>query len=556
MASGPDYSAVAIEYAQAAVKDRKGRTYCKWVRLAAKRFLADLKKKSWAYEFSVWHVDDVCGFIEKLPHIEGRWESDTIVLVPAQVFILANVFGWRRKSDGGRRFEVAYIELARKNAKSALSSGVALYCLTCDDEPAPQIKCAATTGDQARIVFDVARKMTQKTPALRKAFGLEILTNALVCHPNGGNIRPINAKASTQDGLNPHLSIIDELHAHKDRGLFDVLKSSSGARDNALAWYITTAGYNLTGVCYEQRKLVTKILEGMFRAEHYFGIIFTLDEGDDEFDESVWIKANPLLGITPKIEKLRSYATEAKYSPDSLGEFKTKRMNMWLSAKGGYFNMTSWKACGCPVDLDELESQPCAGGLDLAAVSDICAFHLVWRVGGRLKVWGRYYLPEDVVRPRTEKGNVPYQVWADQGLLTLTPGDVTDYAYIEQDIFAALDRFNVSSIAYDPWNARDLVNRLTEREAPMVEFRQGIASYNGPMKELDRVVKAGLLDHGGDPILAWMASNLVARKDVNENVAPDRKSSEEKIDGIVATLMGLGTLMVEEDKPVPMLAWA
>lgn len=554
-----DYAAIALQYAKEAWADRKGRRHCRWVRLAAKRHLDDMKRSrrrsGWAYRFDDWHAGDVCDFIEKLPHIEGRWESPTIVLEPWQVFILAVVFGWRRVEDGCRRFETAYIELARKNGKSALSSGVALYCLTCDGEPAPQVKCAATTGDQARIVFNVAKKMAEKTPDLRAAFDVEPLANAIVCNESDGSIQPINAKASTQDGLNPHLTIIDELHAHKDRDLFDVLKSASGARDNALAWYITTAGYNLQGVCYEQRKLVTKILQGLIPSEHYFGIIYTLDNPEDRFDETKWVLANPNLGISPKVRRMQSYAADARNSPDSLLEFDTKRLNIWGGAKAAWLNLARWRRCGGPVDLEALERVPCYGGLDLAAVSDINALLLTWLVEDRLKVWGRYYLPEETVRPRSEKGNVPYQVWADQGLLTLTPGNVADYEFIEADVESALGRFDVRAIGFDPWNARDMANRLIAKGAPMIEFRQGPQSFNAPMKEFERHVNGGTMDHGGDPILTWMASNIVARKDVNDNMAPDKKNSEEKIDGIVAACEAVGVMLTDEPKKIPTAMW-
>lgn len=554
-----DYAAIAEQYARDAWADRKGVRHCRWVRLAAKRHLDDLKRsrrrRGWAYRFDEWHAGDVCDFIEKLPHIEGEWDFPTLVLEPWEIFILAVVFGWRRVSDGHRRFNTAYIEVARKNGKSPLSSGVALYCLTCEGEVGPQVKCAGTTGDQARIVFRVAKKMTERTPDLREAFDIEPLANSIVCNKNDGTIQPINAKASTQDGLNIHLAVVDELHAHKERELFDVLKSARGARKNPLSWYITTAGKHFQGVCYEQRKLVTKILEGVVDLEHYFGIIFTLDDGDSEFDERAWIKANPNLGVSVQIEEMRGYAAEAQTSPQSHYEFATKRTNKWVGAAKGWLSMPRWKRCGGPVDLEALEGLPCYGGLDLAAVSDINALVLVWPVDGRLKVWGRYYLPEETVNPRTEKANVPYLTWQRAGLLTVTPGDVTDYAFIEADVESALGRFDIRAIGFDPWNARDMANRLIAKRAPMIEFIQGPRSFNAPMKEFERHVIAGTLDHGGDPILTWMASNIVAREDVNKNIAPDKKNSEEKIDGIVAAVEGVGVMLTDEPVKVPNIMW-
>lgn len=348
-----DYVAIATAYAKKAVADKAGKRFCKWVRLAAKRHLDDLKRKGegWAYKFDPWHGNDVCDFIEKMPHVEGQWETPTLKLEPAQIFVLVVVFGWRRKVDGLRRFTMAYIEMARKGAKSTLTAGVVLYCTCCEGEPGPLVLIGATTGGQAKKVFAPARQMVIKTPAIQEAFGLHAWANAITCADNGGTIQTINAKASTQDGHNTHLGVLDELHAHADRGLFDVIRSSFGARKQPLLWMITTAGFNMHGVCYEQRSFVTKVLEESVTAEHYFGVIFTLDEGDDPYDERNWIKANPLYPITPSPEYMRARAIEAKASPGGESEFKTKNLNLWMGAAAAWLNVGSWKACSQQVPL-------------------------------------------------------------------------------------------------------------------------------------------------------------------------------------------------------------
>lgn len=543
-----NYSQIAFDYAQDAVRDKKGKKYCKYVRLAAKRHLSDIKRQSKAefgYTFDPWHGNDVCDFIEKLPHIEGTWDTATISLEPPQIFILVSVFGWRKKLDGLRRFTSVYIEMARKGAKSTLTSGVSLYCLTCEQEVGPQIIIGATTGEQAQKVFNPAKRMVEKTQDLREAFGVEAWARSITCKDNGGFIQTINSKSSTQDGWNPHMGVLDELHAHKDRSLYDVIKSAFGSRKNPMIWIITTAGYNVEGVCYEQRSIVIKFLEEIFEADHYFGIIYTIDEGDSEFDPKVWIKANPMLGVTPTIESMESYAKEAQISPMSLGEFKTKRLNVWTNAKNAWLNTELWKQCDGPIG--DPKGHKLCGGLDLASTTDIAAFVLTWYVDGRLKILPRFYLPEDTVRPRTEKGNVPYQVWVDQGYLVTTPGNVTDYTYIQQDIESALAMYDISEIAFDEWNSSDLVTRLLDNEAPMVGFRQGPKSYNPPMREMERLMVSKMIDHGGNPVLSWMASNLIARKDVNNNMAPDKGRSAEKIDGMVGALMALGRLMFIEE---------
>lgn len=545
-----NYCQVAYDYARKASADAKGKTVCRWVRLAAKRFLDDLKRAKLPdcpFEFDEWHGNDVCDFIEKLPHVEGQWDTPTITLEPPQVFMLVNIFGFRRREDGKRRFSDVYIECARKAAKSTLTAGVALYCLFCEDELGPQIIIGATTGEQAKKVFSPARQMVLKTEALRDAFAAEGLARSIVCNDNGGFIQCINSKSSTQDGWNPHVGILDELHAHKERGLHDVIKSAFGARKNPLMWRITTAGYIVDGVCYEQRTLVTKILDGVVEADHYYGIIYTLDEDDEPLDEKNWIKANPMLGITPRVEEMRAYAKEAAASPGTMGEFKTKRLNVWTSAKGGWLNMEAWKRLGSSVDLELLSGVPCFGGIDLAATSDITAFVLAWLVEDRLKLWGRYYLPEESIKPRTERGDLTYLRWAEQGHIVLTPGNVTDYSFIEHDVKRAMDSFNVQHIGFDPWNASQLVNNLQEEGVPMIEMRQGAKTFHPPMQEFERRLRAGTIDHDGNPVLTWAASNIVARYGVNNEMAPDKKNSQDKIDPIVAALMALGVLLTQHE---------
>jgi phage terminase large subunit-like protein len=347
------YVTAALDFARDAVADRKRERHCEFIRLAAKRFITDLKraeKRNCPFEFSEWHADDVCDFIEKLPHVQGTWDSATLTLEPAQMFILVNVFGFRRRSDGRRRFTRAYIEVARKNAKSTLTAGVALYCLTCEGELGPEVIVGATTGAQADKVFKPAKLMVERTSALREAFALKAWARSVTCGDNGGTIQPINSKSSTQDGWNPYVGILDELHAHKDRGLFDVIRSAFGARKQPLMWMITTAGYNVHGVCFEQRSLLVKILNGSVEADHYFGAIFTIDEGDDPLDERVWRKANPLYGSAVDPAEMQGYAIEAQSSPASMGEFLTKRLNVWLNAASAWLSVphgaisTGWNA--------------------------------------------------------------------------------------------------------------------------------------------------------------------------------------------------------------------
>lgn len=555
-----DYTGIASRYARDVVAGRV--VACKWVRLACQRHLKDMKRRGddWPYRWDPWNAADICDFAELLPHIEGRWATPTLLLEPWQVFTLAVIFGWRRKADGGRRFSKVYWEVARKNAKSTIAAVITLYCLTKENEPGPYVFIGATTGAQAQKVFHPAKMMAQKTPALCDAFGLQVWAKSIT-EPGGGYVQTINSKGSTQDGHNPHLSVLDELHAHKDRALYDVMDSAMGARLNPLMWIITTAGFDTETVCYEQRLFATKVLEGVVEANHYFGIIYTLDDDDVEaakkgdFNPANWIKANPNLGVSVGIANMEASATEALAQPGKLADFLTKRLNIWVSSRNGHVNNGKWKACFGPVDLEALRIAPCWMGYDLASTSDLTSWRLVWWLDGRVKTWGLRYLPEAAVDSRSKKNGVPYSRWvlqqpagswsadsdigahlARRKLLMTTPGDVTDYAYIEQDIRWAMKVFNVQGIGFDSWKAQDLNNRLQADGAPLLEVRQGFATLAGPMQELDRLYLSGQLDHAGDEILAWCASNVVARPDHNDNLVPSKRLSLEKIDDYAALL--------------------
>lgn len=553
-----DYVGIAIAYAREAVADRKGAKFGKWVRLAASRFLKDLeraKKRSAPFRFDEWHACDPCDFIEKLPHIEGEWETPTIKLHPSHVFFLVQLFGFR-KPNGARRFTTALFAVARKNAKSTLAAAILLYCELCEPENGPQVVTAATTGSQARIVFNIAKAMVERTPDLRRAFNAQAWANAISCGANGGTMKPINAKASTQDGLNPSAVGLDEIHAHKTHDLLNVLKSAAGARRNPLFLFTTTEGYETPGPWPEMRSFARNLLQGVFEADHYLVVMFALDDperegekGDDDFDESRWIKANPLIDVNPLLEdEIRKEAIEAKAMPGRLAEFRIKRLNRPSSVATGWINLVRWIKCDGPLPLELLRTTPCFAALDLASTTDMTALALVWRIAGVWYVLLRYWVPRGAVAQRTERGTAPYAAWELGGHLVVTDGDVTDYEVIERDINALREEFQIQKIAFDPWNASAVTNRLMKANAPMLQFRQGGQSYNPPMRELERAYTAGQFAHAGNPVLRWNAANVVKATDKNLNWSPDRKKSNEKIDGMCALLMAMGALLVDVPK--------
>lgn len=543
-----DYVSIAIAYAEGAVEDRSGRSHGKWIRLAARRFLDDLKRTQGKHPPFLWSPDQAnasCDFIENLPHVEGVWESNTIVLTPSQIFFLCNLFGFRT-FEGHRRFTTALYATARKNAKSALAAAILLYVYCTEPEIGPQVLSAATTGDQARIVFGVAKRMVEKTPELRKAFTLEPFVNAVVRYEVGGTLKPINAKASTQDGLNPSALCFDELHAHKTRDLYDVLRSAVGARNAPLYLYTTTEGYETPGPWPEVRNFTFNVLRRVVKADHFLAVYYALDDKDKDFDESKWVKANPLLGVSISIDKLRQLAIEAKQQPGALAEFQIKRLNRRASSADGHINLTRWRKGSKTFDPETLKGAQCWAGFDLSSTTDTTAWRLLWFKDEEWWTWGRCWVPEEAVANRNERGTTRYSPWVLSGHLTETSGNVVDYRIIEKSILEDVAKFKPSKIAYDPWNSSQLVNNLQDENLPLEQFRQGPQSYHPAIKAMDEAYMAGKLHHGGDPVLQWNAANLVVRRDANMNMAPDRKRSADKIDGIVSLLMAFGVAGVPE----------
>jgi phage terminase large subunit-like protein len=549
--SGPrDYVAIAQAYAREAIADRKGRKFGRLIRLAARRFLADLtraKGKRAPFKFDAWHAHDACDFIEKLPHIEGVWDTPTILLHPSHIFFVVQLFGFR-KLDGTRRFTSALFAVARKNAKSTLSAAILLYCECCEDEPGAQVISAATTGSQARIIFNVAKRMADKTPALRDAFGLQCWANSISRAETGGSFKPINAKASTQDGLNPSIVGLDEIHAHKTADLVNVLASAAGARRSPLWLYTTTEGYISGGPWSELRVFARQVVEGVFgvEADHFLVAFYAVDEEDNDFDEAAWLKANPLADTNPHLlAAIRKEAIEARAMPSKLAEFRIKRLNRQAAAAKALVDIAKWNKCAGEVDLEWLRQFPCWAAYDLSSTTDLTSWRLVWRVEGVWYTWGRRWVPTDAVAHRTSRGTVSYAGWVASGLVEQTEGDAIDYAVIEKAIRADIEKFKPTLIGFDDWNAKDMANRLLADQLPLVKFIQGPKSYHPAMQEVERAYRTASLRHGGDPVLRWCAANVLPRYDANMNMAPDKKRSPDKIDDMVALYMAVGVALTE-----------
>lgn len=340
---------------------------------------------------------------------------------------------------------------------------------------------------------------------------------------------------------------MDEVHAQKNPDLLNVLRSAGGARKNPLWLYTTTEGYETPGPWPELREFCKRVLQGVIEADHLLAVLFMLDDDDDEYDERKWPKANPLIFVNPGIlTEMRKIATQARNMPSTAAEFRIKRCNLPASTAKGYINLAKWNRCAGPVDLEALRGAPCWGSLDLATVTDMASWRLLWLLENRWFTWGRYFVPEEQVKTRKEANRVPYAGWVQGGFIEQTAGDVIDYDVIQARIEADFALFQPAKIAYDPWNAQQLSNTLMGKGLPLEIFIQGPRSYHPAMQAMEVAYTKGHLSHAGNPVLRWNAANLVARYDVNLNTAPDRKRSADKIDGIVTLAMCFGLAVADD----------
>ena len=520
----------------------------KLTRLAVERHANDLEKAaSRGVFFDEEQAARAIKFFSYLKHSKGEWSGKTVELEPWQCWIVSTVFGWVNEDTGKRRFRTVYEEIARKNGKTTKLAGIGLKGLTKDDEGGPEIYSAATKRDQAAILFEESKRMIKQSRALRTR--LREQQHDIKNPANFGFFKPLSADGNTMDGLNPHMALVDELHAHKTPEVWDVLKSALGARSQPLIWAITTAGFNKNGICYEVRDYAIKVLTGVIDDDAFFSIIYTLDDGDDWQDEGNWVKANPNLGVSVSVDYLREQARQAVIMPTAKVNFLTKHLNIWVTGESLWCNIERWLACAADYKPDNLgDVVEVYIGLDLAQVSDIAsATGIAVLSDGTWRVFGKHYLPEEAIENKYRKTTVPFRKWHEEGWLTLTPGNVIDYEWIKADLNHWLETLPVKEIPFDRYNSSQLVNDMLEKGAPMVGFGQGYVSMNPAMKELERRYLSGEIQHPNDPVLNWAMSNVVAMQDPAGNIKPAKDKSSEKIDPAVALIMAVGRAMLADE---------
>jgi phage terminase large subunit-like protein len=527
-------------------------------RLASERFLRDLDRagdSDFPYVFDVVAGERECRFLELLPHIKGEWAKPIYVdghltyaklrLEDWQIFNEINLFGWKHCVTGLRRFRRSYEEIARKNAKSTRLAGRLLYLTTADGEPGAHCYSAATTGEQAREVFDVARNMALRADGFIQRFGVDIGKHDLSIPDSVSSLKPLNAEGSTLDGLNIHGCSVDEVHAHKTRAVWDVLDSADGARSQPLISAITTAGSNRSGICYELRDYTIKVLTRVVDDETWFGVIYTIDDGDLWHDPAVWRKANPNLGVSAKLDKLETACRKALVQPSAAANFLTKHLNVWINSDQAWMDMAAWERCADPqLALEHFTGERCWIGMDLAEKRDFAALVLVFRRGDVMHVFPRLYLNEAAIE---ESGNAHLQGWARAGHVVVTDGNATDFDVIADDLRSYCQRFEVQEIPFDPALSRYFATKLVEEGLPLVEIRQAPLFFTQPLTHVENLVLENKLRFDGNPVMTWMMSNVeVAVSKFNGLKQPSKARAENKIDGPIAMLMAVGRAMLDE----------
>ena len=495
-----------------------------------------------------YHFDDDAAqrainfFPECLVHVKGTKAGQPLVLHEAYANIVGDLFGCKRE-DGTRRYRKAYIEIPRKNAKSTVAAGIATYLLLCDKEPGAEVYSAASTRDQASLVYGMAASMIRASPTLSKHVKIRDSVKRII-HPRTESFyRAISADAEGAHGFNAHGIIFDEIHTMPDRNLWDVLDTSVGSRRQPLTVGITTAGHGRDSLCWELHQYACGVRDGQIEDDAFLPAIFAADMDDDWRDENVWAKANPLLGEAISIEYLREQCKRAEENPAFENTFRRLHLNQWTEQEARVIQMRSWDDCEDSYAPEDFYGRVCFGGLDMASTRDVTAFVLVFpEADGSVAVLPWFWIPKDNIDIRAGQDKRQLLAYAERGQIETTDGNEVDVMYLTDRIFNICQEYDVQYIGYDPWNATGVTQLLQDKGIPnrvFMNMPQSFGTYNEPFKRLLTLMGSGKFRHNGNSVLRWMASNVAAKEDPSGNIRPDKGKSADKIDGICATLMGM-----------------
>lgn len=535
----------AIDYSKAITRKKDPIPACEYVKQACNRFLTDLKRDD--IELIKSEAERWCNFLEMFPHVKGRWAAEhlTLTLSNWQIFCTVNIFGFYSVLTKRRRFREVYIEVPRKNGKSFYIASLGVGMLTIENEHGAEIYCGATTEQQAWEIYRPAKQICEALPELRSHFGIEVNAKTLIRMDTGSRFQPVIGDPG--DGASPSCGIADEYHEHKDDSLVSTFLTGMGARTQPLMLIITTAGADMGGPCYEKRDDVIKILKGTVIDDRIFGIIYTIDE-DDQWDTiEAQVKANPNYGISVDGEFLEGQLAQARRSPIKQVIYKTKHLNQWVGAKAAWMNMLAFQACKRKnLSLEQYKDRKCFVGLDLASTQDVSCMAIVFPPVGDepYAAFVKHYLPEDTI---LNSGNSRYKAWHSSGYIEATPGNVTDYEYIEDDLLALRKNHQIIEVPYDPFQATYYVTRMLNEGFSMIEVGATVKNFSQPMKELESLILSKQINFMDCPVLTWMFGNVVAKLDKKDNIFPDKERPQNKIDGVVALIMAVNRAIYHKE---------
>lgn len=512
---------------------------CEYIKKACERYLSWFARKDIYFDSNA--VDRVINFISKLKHFTGQHANKPFILQPWQINIICNIFAWKWKHNNSRVIKNVYIEIARKNGKSAFASAIALYCLIADGEPNAEVELIANSRKQAGICFKMCSNFVQSLTNGRKSKYFKLYRDKIDFSPTKSFLQVLSSDVNNNDGWNSHTFICDEYHSHQNSAMYDVMKSSQGMRTQPLSIVITTAGFNLFSPCYEMRKTNIEILNNIKQDDTQFSAIYTLDENDEWDNKDCWIKANPNLNITVKEQYLTEQVQQAKNNTSMEVSVITKNFNKWVSSSNVWINSNILNEISQPINLNDFNGCVANMGVDLSAVGDLTALSVMIEKDEKYYFKNYYYAPSIVL---TEHPNAHlYKKWYKQGFLTITNGNCTDYDYILKNIKEINKIIYINQIAFDQWNATQWAINATSEGLPIAPFSQALWNFNKPTKELERLIKSNKVIIDDNPITRWCFQNCVLKFDHNENCKPIKEQPNNKIDGVIAMIQALGVVL-------------
>ena len=526
---------------------------CQLVHAACRRFHDDYAAAASgasAWEFNPARAEAKIQLAELLPNIKGPLAGQPLRLGDWQSFIYANLFGFFERGTDIRRFRQGVLYMPRGNGKTTLAAPLALGMTFCESEGGAEGYAAAVTRDQARILFDTASQMVRRSEAFRNAFGIGAFTNSIYQEASASKFVPVSSDAKALDGLNVHVAVCDEIASHKTSEVYDVLLTGMGKRLNPLLVAISTATGNTSGIGKQLWDYAVKVLSGTLTDDRLFALIYTIDEGDDPWDERTWIKCNPNWGISVQPDAIRAIMRQARNNPAQEAAAMTRHLNIWVGADEALFSLRAWRnQANTLLRLDDMAGAEAHVALDLASKTDLASMAITFpteSANGALTyvTFTRSFLNEQAV---LDARNASYPGWAAEGYLMVTPGNETDFSAIEDQLLDWHRRFRLLSVAYDPWAATQFAQRMTAENVPMVEFRATTQNFSEPTKELDAAIRGGRIQHDGDPVLEWGISNVVGRYDARSNVYPRKSREENKIDPAVSLIMTIGRCLAARE---------